>query len=141
MLLMICGSFFLFFKKRCTCLPGCKESARICHKGELLVKRFYSWKAHGLISLLLFNHFQLHSLPKSVERCRRIRFVFSPLMKQPQAMSVALAEADFACGNAKVEGRMSRLNLSKRSGKVVLERAEGVSSCLRERLTFFAAGV
>src|SRR5258708_22259437 len=36
---------------------------------------------------------------------------------------------------------MSHLNLRKRSGKVVLERAEGVASCLRERLTSFAAGV
>jgi hypothetical protein len=36
---------------------------------------------------------------------------------------------------------MSHLNLRKRSGKVVLERAEGVASCLRENVTSFAAGV
>jgi hypothetical protein len=40
-----------------------------------------------------------------------------------------------------VEGRMSRLRLRERSGKVVLERPEGVASCLRERLTSFAEGV
>ena len=36
---------------------------------------------------------------------------------------------------------MSRLNLRNNPGKVVLERSEGVSSCLRERSTAFAAGV
>ncbi|HJT59287.1 MAG TPA: hypothetical protein VJ761_22460 [Ktedonobacteraceae bacterium] len=36
---------------------------------------------------------------------------------------------------------MSRLNLRKKSGKVVLERPEGVASCLREWLTSFAEGV
>jgi hypothetical protein len=39
------------------------------------------------------------------------------------------------------EGRMSRLKLHKKSGKVVLERAEGVASCLGEQLTSCAAGV
>jgi hypothetical protein len=34
------------------------------------------------------------------------------------------------------EGRMSRLQLRKNPGKVVLERLECVASCLRERLTF-----
>ncbi len=62
-------------------------------------------------------------------------------MKQLQAMSVAQAETDYACGNARVEGRMSRLNVRNNPGKVVLERSEGVSFCLRERLTSFAAGV
>src|SRR6266700_978704 len=33
-----------FFKKRCTCLPECKAPAAECHKGELLVKQFYSRK-------------------------------------------------------------------------------------------------
>ena len=41
----------------------------------------------------------------------------------------------------KGEGRMSRLKLRENPGKVVLERSEGVSSCLRERLTSCAAGV
>ena len=40
-----------------------------------------------------------------------------------------------------VEGRMSRLHLRKRSGKVVLERPEGVAPCLSFRLTSCAEGV
>jgi len=32
-------------------------------------------------------------------------------------------------------------HLRTRSGKVVLERSEGVASCLDEQLTFFAGGV
>ena len=39
------------------------------------------------------------------------------------------------------EGRKSPLNLRKRYGKVVLERLEGVLSCLGERLTSYAEGV
>ena len=42
---------------------------------------------------------------------------------------------------SKEEGRMSRLQLRTRSGKVVLERAEGVASCLGEQLTSCAEGV
>jgi hypothetical protein len=41
----------------------------------------------------------------------------------------------------KGEGRMSHLKLRARSGKVVLERAEGVASCLRMRLTSFSGGM
>jgi hypothetical protein len=36
---------------------------------------------------------------------------------------------------------MFRLHVRNNPGKAVLERAEGVASCLRQRFTFFAAGV
>jgi hypothetical protein len=39
------------------------------------------------------------------------------------------------------EGRMSRLKLCKRSGKVVLERPEGGASCRSFQLTSYAEGV
>ena len=50
-----------------------------------------------------------------------------------------IAEAEVRCANGR-EGRMSRLHLRKNPGKVVLERAEGVASCLRVWLTSFAEG-
>jgi hypothetical protein len=51
-----------------------------------------------------------------------------------------IAGAEVRCGNGR-EGRMSRLNVRKNPGKVVLERAEGVASCLPVRLTSFAEGM
>ncbi len=89
----------------------------------IFLSSLLTWQNGRIVSshFCLFNHFKLHILQRSVGRCRRIRPDFSLSHETAASHVRCTSSGRFYLWQCEVEGRMSRLHLRKRSGKVVLE--------------------